>query len=69
MLNPSWGVGYNVNNSSPLVVNGAKTFNPITNQPIYRMAPVNGSLDYATFRRGASIFDVWQAQFGVRYSF
>ncbi len=69
MLNPSWGVGYNVNNSSPLVVNGAKTFNPITNQPIYRMAPVNGSLDYSTFRRGASIFDVWQAQFGVRYSF
>jgi hypothetical protein len=68
MLNPSWGVGYNVNNASPLTL-GSRTFNPITNQPLYRMVPVNGSLEYSTFRRGASLFDVWQAQFGVRYSF
>jgi len=68
MINPAWGVGYIVNNSS-LLTAGSKTFNPVTNQPIYRLAPLNGTLDYATYRRGASILDVWQAQFGVRYSF
>jgi len=68
MINPSWGVGYVVNNPS-ILNSGSKTFNPITNQPIYRLAPLNGSLDYTTYRRGASILDVWQAQFGVRYSF
>jgi hypothetical protein len=68
MLNSSWGVGYNTNNSSPISL-GSKTFDPLTNQPLYRMATVNGSLDYSTFRMGTSLFDVWQAQFGVRYSF
>jgi len=65
MLNSSWGVGYNTNNSSPISL-GSRTFDPLTNQPLYRMATVNGSLDYSTFRRGTSLFDVWQAQFGVR---
>jgi hypothetical protein len=68
LLNSKLGVGYNVNNSSPISL-GSKTFDPVTNQPIYRMAAVNGSLDYKTFRLGTSLFDVWQAQFGVRYSF
>ncbi len=68
MFNSSWGVGYNVNTTTPIKV-ASKTFDPVTNQPLYQMVPVNGSIEYATFRRGASLFDVWQAQLGLRYTF
>lgn len=66
LINPRWGVGYVVNNSSPLTSRG---YNTTTGAPIYRMTLVNNSLDYTTTRKGASLIDVWQAQFGIRYIF
>jgi hypothetical protein len=66
MIDPSWGVGYVVNNSSPLATRG---YDPATGIPVFRMNTVNNSLNYETYRRGASLIDVWQAQFGIRYIF
>lgn len=66
MIKNSWGVGYVVNNSSPLASRG---YDPNTGQPIFRMNLVNNSLNYSTTRRGTGLIDVWQAQFGIRYSF
>jgi hypothetical protein len=66
MFNSSWGVGNVVNNTTPLETRG---YNPATGEPIYRMTTVNGSLDYATYRKSTSLFDVWQAQLGIRYIF
>jgi hypothetical protein len=33
------------------------------------MNTVSNSLSYETYRRGTSLADVWQAQFGIRYIF
>jgi len=66
LLNHSWGVGYVINNSSPLAARG---YDAATGQPIYRMNTVNNSLNYNTYRRGTSLVDVWQAQLGIRYIF
>jgi len=66
LLNSAWGVGYVINNSSPLAARG---YDPATGQPIFRMNTVNNSLNYTTYRRGTSLVDVWQAQFGIRYIF
>jgi hypothetical protein len=60
------GVGYVVNNTALL---NARGFDPVTGQPIYRMNLVNNSLNYDTYRRGTSLIDVWQAQWGIRYFF
>jgi hypothetical protein len=60
------GVGYVVNNTALL---NARGFDPATGQPIYRMNLVNNSLQYDTYRKGTSLIDVWQAQFGIRYFF
>jgi hypothetical protein len=71
LINPAWGVGYVVNNTSPLSAQGYNVSNadyPI-GAPVYRMNNLNNSLDYTTTRRGTSLIDVWQAQFGVRYIF
>jgi hypothetical protein len=66
LINPKWGVGYVVNNSSPLAARG---YVPATGQPIFRMNAVSNNLTYSTTRRGTSLIDVWQAQFGIRYVF
>jgi Carboxypeptidase regulatory-like domain len=66
MIDPSWGVGYIPNNTSPL---NARGYDPATGVPVFRMNTVNNSLNYETLRRGASLIDVWQAQFGIRYIF
>jgi hypothetical protein len=66
MFNSSWGVGNVINNTAPLETRG---YTPSTGEPLYRMTTVNGSLDYKTYRKGTSLIDVWQAQFGVRYIF
>jgi len=66
LISSKWGVGYTVNTSQPLAARG---FNPATGVPVYRMNTVNNSLDYTTTRRGTGLIDVWQAQFGIRYSF
>lgn len=36
---------------------------------LYRMVPVNNSLNYSSFRNSASLSDIWQMQLGVRYIF
>jgi hypothetical protein len=66
MFNSSWGVGNVINNTAPLETRG---YTPSTGEPLYRMTTVNGSLDYKTYRKGTSLIDIWQAQFGVRYIF
>jgi hypothetical protein len=66
MLNSAWGVGYTVNTFQPLAARG---INATTGVPIYRMNTVNNSLNYESTRRGTGLIDVWQAQFGIRYSF
>jgi hypothetical protein len=66
LFNSAWGVGYVVNNTSPLAARG---YNTTTGAPIYRMNTVSNSLSYETYRRGTSLADVWQAQFGIRYIF
>ncbi|ULQ57064.1 carboxypeptidase regulatory-like domain-containing protein [Flavihumibacter rivuli] len=66
MINSAWGVGYVVNNNAPLAARG---YDPATGVPIYRMNLTSGSLNYETYRRGTSLIDVWQAQFGIRYIF
>jgi hypothetical protein len=66
LINSAWGVGYVVNNTSPLAARG---YTPATGQPVFRMNRVNNSLNYETYRRGTSLIDVWQAQFGIRYIF
>ncbi len=65
-INNKWGVGYVVNATSPLAARG---YDPTTGRPVFRMNTVNNSINYATYRRGTSLIDVWQAQFGVRYIF
>jgi hypothetical protein len=66
LINSAWGVGYVTNNTAPLAARG---YNPATGAPIYRMNTVSNSLNYETYRRGTSLADVWQAQFGIRYIF
>ncbi len=66
MLNPKWGVGYVVNSSSPLTTRG---YIPSTGAPVFTMNALNGSLNYTSTRKGASLIDVWQAQLGIRYIF
>lgn len=69
MLNPKYGVADVINNSSPLASAGVDA----NGVPTFRMntATVNGvtGINYSTYRKGTSIADVWQAQFGVRYIF
>ncbi len=66
LIDPSSGVGYVVNNAAPLAARG---YDAATGVPLFRMNTVNNSLTYETYRRGASLIDVWQAQFGIRYIF
>jgi hypothetical protein len=66
LFSSSAGVGYVVNNTALL---NARGFDPATGRPIYRMNLVNNSLNYDTYRRGTSLIDVWQAQWGIRYFF
>ncbi len=66
LLNSEWGVGYTVNNASLLAARG---YNPATGAPIYRYNTVSNSLDYTSTRKGTNLIDVWQAQFGIRYTF
>lgn len=71
LMNPNWGVGYVVNTNAPLRVALDKTGKPIpyTDTPLLQMNPFNSSLDYKTTSRSATLNDVWQMQFGIRYIF
>jgi len=66
MIDNKSGVGYVINQSSPLNFRG---IDKTTNLPVYRMNLVNNSLNYSTYRKGTNTSDVWQAQLGIRYIF
>ena len=65
MINNRWGVAHVINTTSPLQLSRIDA----TGVPFFKMNPVNGSLNYETYRKGTSISDVWQAQVGIRYIF
>ncbi|MFC4230829.1 carboxypeptidase regulatory-like domain-containing protein [Parasediminibacterium paludis] len=69
LINHKYGVGDVVNNSSPVTFNAVDA----NGLPSFKFSPqtVNGvsTLNYSTLRKGTSLSDVWQAQFGVRYIF
>lgn len=70
MLNKDWGVTQRATNANVLAFSSATT----TNTPIYTLATQtdpNGNryLIKDTFQKNASTFDVWQAQFTLRYIF
>lgn len=64
LINHKWGVADVINTSSPVAARPA-----VNNVPVFRYNLVNNSLNYSTYRKGTSIFDVYQAQLGVRYIF
>ena len=63
-INHKWGVADVINTSSPVAARAA-----VNNVPVFRYNLINNSLNYETYRKGTSIADVWQGQFGVRYIF
>lgn len=70
MLNKDWGVTQRVTNVNPLAYNSTAA----GNVPVYQLATqtdVNGTktLIKDSFQKNASTFDVWQAQFTLRYIF
>lgn len=65
MLNNSWGVSDRIINSSPIEYRGVDS----NGVPIYRFSAVNGVLIDKTYGTSTTINDVWQMQFGVRYTF
>jgi hypothetical protein len=65
MLNHKWGVAYVTNTTSPLAFSRVDA----SGVPYFKMNTVNNSLTYETYRKGTSIADVWQGQFGIRYIF
>ena len=65
MISPADGVSYFVNTFNPLAAAGVDA----NGVPVFRMNRVNNSINYATYRKGTSVLDVWSAQFGIRYIF
>ena len=65
MFNSAAGVSNVVNTSTPLAAAGVDGLGV----PLFRMNRVSNSINYTTYRKGTSVFDVWQAQFGIRYIF
>ena len=65
MINPAEGVSYFVNTFNPLAAAGVDA----NGVPVFRMNRVNNNINYATYRKGTSVLDVWSAQFGIRYIF
>jgi hypothetical protein len=70
MLNDSYGVSQRVTNPQILAYSSVNT----AGEPLYKLATqknVNGSttLIKDTYQYNSSVFDVWQAQIGLRYIF
>jgi len=69
MVNDKWGVSQRVTN--PAILTYASVVN---NEPVYRLSTqkfTDGTtgLIRDTYSRNSSVFDVWTAQFGLRYIF
>ena len=70
MLNDEWGVSQRATNPAILTYSSINT----NGEPVYKFATqklMDGStvLLKDTYSRNSSVFDVWTAQFGVRYIF
>lgn len=70
MLNDSWGVSQRVTNPALLTYSSVNS----SGEPVYKLATQklsDGStvLIRDTYSKNSSVFDVWTAQFGVRYIF
>jgi hypothetical protein len=69
LLNKDWGVTQRVTNANILSYSTT-----VGNVPYYRMATTRDEsgatiLIKDTYQKNASTFDVWQAQFTLRYTF
>jgi len=69
MLNDEWGVSQRATNPAILTYSSV-----VNNEPVYKFATqklADGStvLLKNTYSRNSSVFDVWTAQFGIRYIF
>jgi len=69
MVNDNWGVSQRFTNPAILTYSSV-----VNNEPVYRFATqrlVDGStvLLKDTYSKNSSVFDVWTAQFGIRYIF
>jgi hypothetical protein len=69
MLNDEWGVSQRATNPTILTYNSV-----VNNEPVYRLATqkfADGTTGLLrdTYSRNSSVFDVWTAQFGIRYIF
>jgi len=66
LINSNSGVAYVINTTTPIAF---QAIDNTSGLPVFRMNAVNNSLNYSTYRKGTSVADVWQAQFGIRYIF
>ena len=69
MVNDKWGVSQRATNPTILTYSSV-----VNNEPVYKLATqklADGStvLLKDTYSRNSSVFDVWTAQFGIRYIF
>ncbi len=69
MINDSWGVSQRVTNPQILAFSSVNS----AGEPLYRLATQtengNTSLIKTTYQKNSSVFDIWQAQLGLRYIF
>ena len=69
IVNDKWGVSQRATNPTILTYNSV-----VNNEPVYRLATqkfADGTTGLLkdTYSRNSSVFDVWTAQFGIRYIF
>ncbi len=69
MINDDWGVSQRVTNPQILAFSSVNS----AGEPLYRLATQtengNTSLIKTTYQKNSSVFDIWQAQLGLRYIF
>lgn len=65
LLSDEWGVGDRIINNNPLQFRSRNA----ENQPVYRFNVVNGNFPTEALGTSATLGDVWQLQFSVRYIF
>lgn len=65
LLNKNWGVAQTFTTLQPLIARGADS----QGRALYRLANIGGELIKESFRKTATINDVWRIQVGLRYLF